>query len=107
MIVTLINPYQITVDPPKGSTTISVPQLPELKKHYILQYLVTHQHHHQSKINTVGLVTCNPRNYFIDVLLAKNEEFYYDEESFEQTEAYKMKILISCPLSMTLYEFDE
>ncbi len=32
MIVTLINPYQANVDPPKGSITISVTQLPELKK---------------------------------------------------------------------------
>jgi hypothetical protein len=107
MIITLINPYQPNVDSPKGSVTISVTQLPELKKHYLLQYLVTHQLIDQSKINTVGLVTCNPRNYFIDVLLAKNEEFYYDEESFEQSESYKIKRLISCPLSMTLFEFDK
>ena len=73
MLITLINPYQNNPDFPKASITVNITQLLSITKSSILKNLIQHQHINKTKINSMGIITSNPRNYFIDLLLSKNQ----------------------------------
>jgi hypothetical protein len=49
----------------------------------ILKNLINHGKLEETMTN-INLISVNPRNFYLDVLMAKNQEIYYDEDSIEE-----------------------
>lgn len=80
MFFTLVNPYFNAGDEiPKDSSAVNVTQLATLSRTTIMQHLVSTGKLAPELIEST-MVTTNPRNFYIDILLAKNYEIYYDED---------------------------
>jgi hypothetical protein len=80
MLFTLVNPYFNANDEiPKESIAINVTQLATLSRTTIMQHLVSSGKLTPELIETT-LLTTNPRNFYIDILFAKDYEIYYDED---------------------------
>lgn len=45
------------------------------------------------------LVSTNPRNYFIDLVLSKDMELFYDSDRLEHDDNFGRKRLVSLPIS--------
>jgi hypothetical protein len=52
------------------------------------------------------VLTTNPRNFYLDVLLAKDYEIYYDEDQIPADELGRMKRLVKLPLNLEVVQPD-
>lgn len=77
MIVTLTNPYANKENTQKKGTICLSASLPEsLTRKNILKELIR-QNLISEDLKSASLITTNPRNYYYDILLSKDQELYY------------------------------
>jgi hypothetical protein len=80
MNFTLINPYfNGSEEIPKDTTIVNVTQLSSISRTTITQHLVKNCKL-DPQLNDCTILTINPRNFYLDVLLAKDYELFYDED---------------------------
>ncbi len=100
MYFTLINPYFYGGDDvPKDSTVVNVTQLTTLSRTTIMNHLVSTGKLAASLVEST-LLTTNPRNLYIDILLAKDYDIYYDEDQIPSEEPARVKRLIKLPINL-------
>ena len=102
MLISLVHPYRKQATP-KGHICLSAALPARLTRSGIIGELV--------RLNLIPeqmkngrLLTLNPRNYFIDVLLNKDMELYYDEDELQNQSEINRKRLIKLPYSFQLLD---
>jgi hypothetical protein len=106
MIFTLMNPYfNVGDEIPKESKPINVTQLATLSRTSIMQHLVA-TGKLPPQLLECTLLTTNPRNFYLDVLLAKDYELYFDEDQISPEDPGRLKRLVRLPLSLEVVRPD-
>jgi hypothetical protein len=101
MNFSLVNPYFETNEIPQDNIIVPVTQLICINRKEILKYLIKN-----GKVDAAmadhNVVTNNPRNFYIDVLMSKNYDLLYDEDQIPNEEPAKIKRLIKLPVNFEI-----
>lgn len=84
---------------------VNVTQLATISRTSLTQHLIKNGKL-PPELADCTLLTTNPRNFYLDVLLAKDYELYYDEDQVPAEEPGKLKRLIRLPLSLEAVRAD-
>lgn len=107
MIVTLTHPYQNKEELLiKGSILLSAALPKSLTRTNILQELIRQTLISENFI-TASLITTNPRNYYLDLLLSKEEDLFYSQDQVSLDEPFKLKRLVKLPFSLQIVSHDQ
>lgn len=82
MFISLINPYFQNDENFKNHLLVNVTQLARINRLEILKFLIKNGKI-DDKLSTVNLVSVNPRNFYLDVLMTKNHDIFYDIDSID------------------------
>jgi hypothetical protein len=100
MLITLINPYFNTEDQWKNTHLINVTLLETLNRQSIINFLIQCNKIDREMINC-NIISANPRSYYIDMLLNKNYQLYYDEDQLND-DHMKINKLMKLPLNLEI-----
>lgn len=100
MQLVVVNPYFNGAEElPKDSVIVNVTQLSSFCRSAILKHLQSTSRLPENLANAT-LLTAAPRNYYIDVLFAKDYELFYDEDQLPPDEPALAKRLVRLPLTL-------
>ena len=101
MFITLINPYFQSEESFKDHLLVNVTQIVRLNRLEILKHLVN-RNKMEASMSGCNLVSINPRNFHLDVLMTKNQDIYYDEEVVDEDNPLKALRMFKLPLTFEI-----